>query len=153
MTGLETVRAGSRTDCTNSSELKCERGGGKVRRRETVALPGLAVGLRAEVARPPAPIHDLRNRLAPIRGHDLALALDHDPIRALSPEAGAGPAPLTAARGRGRDHDPSRTPRGGGAGPSLAAPLLLLLLVWAPALGLPYQNQDLEKKIKAIKCW
>lgn len=50
-----------------------------------MALPGLAVGLRAEVARPPAPIHDLQNRLAPIRGHDLALALDHDPIRALSP--------------------------------------------------------------------
>lgn len=30
---------------------------------------------------------------------------------------------------------------------------LVLLLVWAPVLGLLYQNQDLEKKIKAIKCW
>lgn len=50
-----------------------------------MALPGLAVGLKAEVAHPPAPIHDLQNHLAPIRGHDLALALDHDPIHALSP--------------------------------------------------------------------
>ena len=48
-------------------------------------LPGLAVGLKAEVAHPPAPIRDLQNLLAPIRGHDLALALDHDPIHARSP--------------------------------------------------------------------
>lgn len=118
-----------------------------------MGLLGLAVGLKAEVVHPPGPIRDLQNPLAPIRGHDLALALDHDPIHALSPEAGAGPALLTAARDRGHDRDRNRTPQEGGAGPGLAAPLLLLLLVWAPVLGLLYQNQDLEKKIKAIKCW
>lgn len=46
---------------------------------------GLAVGLRAVVARPPGPIPDLQSHLAPIRGHALALALDHDPIPARSP--------------------------------------------------------------------
>lgn len=50
-----------------------------------MGLLGLAVGLKAEVAHPPGPIHDLQNPLAPIRGHDLALALDHAPIHALSP--------------------------------------------------------------------
>lgn len=50
-----------------------------------MGLLGLAVGLKAEVVHPPGPIHDLQNRLAPIQGHDLALALDHDPIHALSP--------------------------------------------------------------------
>ena len=50
-----------------------------------MGLLGPAVGLKAEVAHPPGPIHDLQNHLAPIRGHDLALALGHDPIHALSP--------------------------------------------------------------------
>lgn len=115
-------------DCMNSSELKWEQGGGKVRRREIAALLGLAVGLKAEVAPPPAPIHDLQNHLAPTRGPDLAPALGPGPIHALSPEAAAGPAPLTAARGRGHDPDPSRTPQAGGAALGLGAPPLLLLL-------------------------
>lgn len=114
--------------------------------------PGPAVGLKAAVARPPGPIPDLQSHLVPIRGHALVLALDHDPIPARSPGAGAGPAPPTAARGHGHDRGRSRTPPEGGAGPGLAAPLLPLLLVWAPVLGLLFQNQDLEKKIKAIKC-
>lgn len=117
-----------------------------------MGLLGLAVGLKAEVVHPPGPIHDLQNHLAPIQGHDLALALGHDPIHALSPEAGAGPALPIAARDHGHDPDQNLIPREGGAGPGLAAPLLLLLLVWAPVLGLLYQNQDLEKKIKAIRC-
>lgn len=50
-----------------------------------VGLLGLAVGLKAEVAHPPGLIHDLQNHLAPIRGHDLALAPDHDRIHAPSP--------------------------------------------------------------------
>lgn len=50
-----------------------------------MGLLGLAVGLKAEGAHPPGPIHDLQNHLVPIQGHDLALALDHDPIPALSP--------------------------------------------------------------------
>lgn len=53
-----------------------------------MGLLGRAVGLKAEVAHPPGPIHDLQNHLAPTRGHDLALALDHDPIRGLSPGRG-----------------------------------------------------------------
>lgn len=117
-----------------------------------MGLLGLAVGLKAEVAHPPGPIHDLQNHLAPIRGHDLALAPDHDRIHAPSPEAGAGPALLIAAHDHGHAQGRNRTPQEGGAGPALAAPLLLLLLVWALVLGLLYRNQDLEKKIKAIKC-
>lgn len=113
---------------------------------------GLAVGLKAEVVHLPGLIHDLRNHLAPTRDHALALALDHDPILAHSPEAGAGPAPLTAGHDHGPGRGPSRTPQEGGAVPALAAPLLLLLPVWAPVLGLLYQNRDLGKKIKAIRC-
>lgn len=117
-----------------------------------MGLLGLAVGLKAEVVRLPGLIHDLQNHLAPTRDHALALALDRDPILAHSPEAGAGPAPLTADHGLGHDLGPNRTPQEGGAVPALKAPLLFLLLVWAPVLGLLYQNQDLEKKIKVIKC-
>lgn len=113
---------------------------------------GLAVGLKAEVVHLLGLTHDLQNHLAPTRDHALALALDRDPTLAHSPEAGAGPAPRTADRGLGHDLGPNRTPQGGGAAPALAAPLLLLLLVWAPVLGLLYQNRDLERKIKAIKC-
>lgn len=118
-----------------------------------MGLLALAVGLKAEVVRLPGLIPDLQNHLAPTRGRALAPALDRDPILAHSPGAGAGPAPLTADPGRGRGPGPSRTPQEGGAVPTPAAPLLLLLLVWAPVLGLLYQNRDLEKKIKAIKCW
>lgn len=113
---------------------------------------GLAVGLKAEVVHLPALIHDLQNHLAPTRDPALALALGRDPILARSPEAGAGPAPLAVGHGRGRGRGPSRTLREGGADPALAAPLLLLRLVWAPVLGLLYQNRDLGKKIKAIRC-
>lgn len=113
---------------------------------------GLAVAPKAEVVHLLGLTRDLQNHPAPTRDPALAPALGRDPIPAHSPEAGAGPAPLTADRAPAHGLAPSPTPRGGGAAPALAAPLLLLLLVWAPVLGLLYQNRDLEKKIKAIKC-
>lgn len=93
-----------------------------------MALLGLAVGLKAEVAPPPAPIHDLQSHLAPTQGPDLAPALGPDPIHALSPGAGAGPALLTAVHDHGHDQDPSLTLQAGGAGLALVAPPLPLLL-------------------------
>lgn len=117
-----------------------------------MGLLGLAAGPKAEGARPPAPTRGRQSHLAPIRGRALGLALGHDPIHALSPEAGAGPALLTAAPDHAPDQGQNRTRQEGGADPGLAAPLLPPLLAWAPVLGLLSLNQGWEKKIKAIKC-
>lgn len=111
-----------------------------------------AVGLKAEVAPPHHPIQDLQSHLAPIQGHDHDPAPDHDPIYDRSPEAEAGPTLLVVGQGQGQDQDLNLTPREGDTGPDLAVPLLPLLLVWALTPGLLYLIQDLEKKIKGIKC-
>lgn len=105
---------------------------------------GLAVGPKAEVVHLLGLTHDLPSHLAPTRDHALALALDHDPILAHSPEAGAGPAPHTADRGLGHDLGPNRTPQGGGAGPALAAPLLR----WSGSGGLGAKEQGIQDPIK-----
>lgn len=151
MTGPETVKAGSRTASTSSSERRCGHGGGRARKSATVAPPGLGADPKAEGALLPAPTRGRPSPPARTPGPDRAPA--PAPTPAPAPGVAAAPAPPAAAPAPARAPAPSPTPQEGDVGHGPGAPPRLPRLVWVLIQHLLYLIQGSGKRTKDIRCW